>query len=160
MNLNKKNVTCFKSCHGASLETKSNLPLIFFLEILDSWIFSFPPPHIFLFHLIFFSIASFSFPPPYILFSTSYFFRIMSSSPLRIFFHRLTFSFLLTFSTSLASTGTTSTLQIGTFDFGLAIFKTDKKNKFININGYFTLTLVVKMNIKELLLKYSVSVKL
>ena len=127
MNLNKKNVTCFKSCHGASLETKSNLPLIFFLEILDSWIFSFPPPHIFLFNLIFFSIASFSFPPSYILFSTSYFFHIMSSSPLRIFYHRLTFSFLLTFSTSLASTGTTSTLQIGTFDFGLAIFKTDKK---------------------------------
>ena len=135
MNLNKKNVTCFKSCHGASLETKSNLPLIFFLEILDSWIFSFPPPHIFLFHLIFF-------PSPHFLFHLLIFYfppHIFSASCLLhhfvFFFHRLTFSFLLTFSTSLASTGTTSTLQIGTFDFGLAIFKTDKKTNLSTSMG-------------------------
>ena len=160
MNLNKKNVTCFKSCHGASLETKSNLPLIFFLEILDSWIFSFPPPHIFLFHLIFFSIASFSFPPPYILFSTSYFFRIMSSSPLRIFFSSPHIFFSAHIFDLISLHWHHFHLTNWHFWFWIGDFQNWSKNKFININGYFTLTLVVKMNIKELLLKYSVSVKL
>ena len=89
----------------------------------------------FLFHHLIFSFSTLSFfPSPHFLFHLLIFYfppHIFSASCLLhhfvFFFHRLTFSFLLTFSTSLASTGTTSTLQIGTFDFGLAIFKTDKK---------------------------------
>ena len=93
-----------------------------FMNIFFSTTSYFPfPPYLFFHRLIFFSTSLYFifhliFFPHHVFFTTSFF-----------FLHRLTFSFLLTFSTSLASTGTTSTLQIGTFDFGLAIFKTDKK---------------------------------